>query len=126
MLVIREEQLHALAGARLDRFARGLTRSLIDAFPRRFATSDDARAFVDRSIAVAFEHGIDLADSLAAFARLRAAYGEDFEWTPVAQAALALLHDSSLPAAIKVAAMVDCLDTATGGRPVTLAPEGDT
>ena len=125
MLVIRTEQLQELVGARLEAFARGLARSLCSAFPSRFASHDDARSFVDRTLASAFANGIDREPSIITFARLRAAYGESFEWTPVAVPALALLHDASLPGVINVAALADCLDTATGGRPITLVDDGE-
>lgn len=125
MLVIREAQMAALSHATRERFAVRLARSLSETFPETFPmpAAPATTQFVERAIEVALRHGIATENAVTAFANLRAAYGEHFEWTPVAAQALALLRDTALPGPIKVAAIRDCLRSATGGRPVTVVGE---
>ena len=124
MLTLRPPQLLALS-PEVERFTASLRAALAQAFPRRFPTADapQVHAFVERTCAAALAHGIHRDADVSRLAYLRAAYGEAFELTPVADAALALLRDPDLPGPIKLAAMDQCLRDATGGRPVTLVPE---
>lgn len=124
MLTLRPPQLLALSPDR-DGFTAALRAALAQAFPRRFpaAADPELHAFVERSCAVALTHGIHLDAAVSRLAYLRAAYGEGFELTPVADDALALLRDPDLPGPIKVAALEQCLRDATGGRAVILVPE---
>jgi hypothetical protein len=124
LLTLRPPQLLALSPA-LDRFTATLRAELVRVLPGRFSGPDDPElhALVERTLALALDHGIHRDADVATLAYLRAAYGEGFELTPVADEALALLRDPDLPGPIKVAAMTQCLHEATGGRPVILAPE---
>lgn len=125
MLVIRDAQIATLQQREQDRFEVRLARDLSGTFPDRFAdpAAPATLQFVQRSMDVALRHGISTEHAVASLTNLRAAYGESFEWTPVAAAALSLLHDPALPGPIKVAAIRDCLYSATGGRPVTVVSE---
>lgn len=116
----------ALSRAARERFAARLAQSLSETFPERFpmAAAPATIEFVQRAIEVGLRHGMTTEHAVATFATLRAAYGEDFEWTPVAAQALALLRDPALPGPIKVAAIRDCLHSATGGRPITVVADG--
>lgn len=121
-LTIRAPQVLALSSA-WDSTA--LRTELARRFPHRFAGADalELRDFVDATVALALAHGITRTRDLGTLAWLRAAYGDDFGWTPVGPEALVLLHASDLPGPIKVAAMAQCLHDATGGRPVIVAPD---
>lgn len=122
MLVIRDAQIAALQLREQDRFEVRLARNLAGTFPERFLdpAAPATLQFVQRSIEVALRHGIATEHAVATFTNLRAAYGEEFEWTPVAPQALGLLRDPALPGPIKVAAIRDCLYSSSGGRPVTV------
>jgi hypothetical protein len=124
VLTLRPPQLLALS-PEAERFTATLRAALAHTFPHRFPTADEPElhAFVERSCAVALAHGILLDAAVSRLAYLRAAYGEAFELTPVADTALALLRDPGLPGPIKIAAIEQCLVEATGGRPVTLVPD---
>ena len=121
MLVLRAAQREALQRSVQERFEVRLARNLSDTFPERFpeASSPTTVQFLQRAIEVALRHGIATENSIASFANLRAAFGEEFEWTPVAREALALLRDPALPGSVKVSAIRDCLYLSTGGRPIT-------
>ena len=120
MLIIRDAQKAVFQRGGQEQFAVRLAHSLSATFPERFPeASPEAAQFAQRAIGVALRHGINTEHAIASFANLRAAFGEAFEWTPVAGDALALLRDPDLPGPIKVAAISDCLYTATGGRPIT-------
>jgi len=125
MLVIRRHQMASLGEPRMQRFAAELGARLSRRFPERFpdAAAPSTAAFVERAIREALAHGIATEDAVASLAGLRAAYGERFEWTPVAAQARALLDDATLPGAIKIAAIERCLFDATGGRPVTVVAD---
>jgi hypothetical protein len=120
--MIRNAQMAVLTRPRQERFARRLAQSLSETFAERFPspTGPVVTAFVERAIAVAVQHGLTTEHAVAAFAALRAAYGEDFEWTPVADQALAMLRDPTLPGPIKIAALQDHLRSASGGRRITV------
>jgi hypothetical protein len=121
MLVIRDAQMAALGRTAQESFEVQLAQNLAGTFPERFpdAASQVTVQFVQRAIQVALAHGIATEHAVASFATLQAAFGEQFEWTPVARQALGLLRDSSLPGPVKVAAIRDCLYSATGGRAIT-------
>ncbi|HLT38382.1 MAG TPA: hypothetical protein VK034_18980 [Enhygromyxa sp.] len=125
MLTIRAEQLAAMSRAKLEDFVVRLAQSLADSFPERFGSAEapEVTTFARRAMTIALEHGITTERSVADFARLRVSFGEAFEWTPVADRALALLRDPTLPGPIKVAAIQDCLLSSTGGRLPTPIPE---
>jgi len=95
-------------------------------FPHRFPQGkpERVRAFVDRTLADAEMYGVKDAGSLTELARLRASYGEQFEWTPGEAEALEILSDPELPGAVKVHLLSECLDGYSGGRPV-LMPAGE-
>ncbi len=116
--------MSALGLGRREAFEARLAQTLVDTFPERFpeSASPITAGFARRATEVALRHGIATEHAIALFANLRAAFGENFEWTPVASQALALLRDPGLPGPIKVSAIRDCLYSATGGRPITIVP----
>lgn len=124
MLVIRDSQMAALVRDARESFESRLARDLSETFPDRFpsAAAPATVQFADRAIQAALLHGIATEHSVARLATLRAAFGEQFEWTPVAPQALALLANPALPDPIKVAAIEDCLYASTGGRAITVVP----
>ena len=107
MLIIRQEQLHLLEAAWLEKLEDTLHRELPETFPW-----DSARLGAER-LRHAISHGIDKARSygfrtehhIRDFIRLMFTFGRDFETDPGMPWATRILHANRTPAS-KLAALL--------------------
>lgn len=84
VLVIRQEQIQALAGQLLDSFADRLTEELMRDFPEQSMelNRQEVRDAIDFGCKKAMGYGLDLQKDLATYVYLMFTFGRDFDSDP--------------------------------------------
>jgi hypothetical protein len=130
MVTIRSAQLAVFRQARVRAFVDRMTGHLATEFPTLFDRQgkERTRAFVERSVASAAELGIKREGAVGALIELWFVYGERFERAPAREWARHMLTHPRLPDYIKIEAIQERFDQASGGRVLVSypAPEAST
>ena len=111
MLVIRKQQVAALSASRIAAFEVRMVAHLQRCFPHWSLTlgPERLRAFVGRGMQQANRYGFETELDIARYLHAMQALGEDFDVSPDAPWAAALLNRPG-PAATKIAALRDAVD----------------
>jgi hypothetical protein len=118
MLTIRKAQLSLLEADRVRSATELIARRLAWLYPDACVELGEAelQRLVVHGLATGRSHGIDEIDPLTRLAGLMLQFGLEFERSPVAERARALLLHSGLPGYIKVVELNELLDRDTRGR----------
>ena len=118
MLTLRKAQISILQQSQIEQFIANMVAHIAREYTTHHARlgSENARAFIKRSIEAATALGIKTAGSVGALIELWLVYGEQFERAPDRQWVRNILSHPTLPDYIKVGAIQDRLAERAGGR----------
>jgi hypothetical protein len=121
VLIIRREQMQALASGRQGPFTERLLRQVASIYPRRYAELGEAgtRRLIARVVENGVRHGIHGELALARLVGLVLVFGETFELSPDPVWAREVLTHPTLPGSIKVDVLSERFIALAQGRTVS-------